>query len=578
MKTDAFSLIYKGAAILSLLTLFVVTSCKDDDDMPTPDPVASYQFSISQSNFLEVTFANFSQNATSYSWNFGDGNTSTQEDPIHTFASAGTYNVVLTATNAAGRTAQHSKSIMLMDPDEAQGMLAGATSKTWYLQRQGVALGIGPVAGDNQWWSFGGVTPLGDRPCILDDGFTFKRDGDVDFSSNGTIFIDSDGNGGWLGAGSAEGCHDETEAGILTASTGEDLSSFADGGAYTFVFDPTAGTITVNGLGFYIGLANKLADGDNYIPQQQKVYTLVHFGEGAVADSMTIALASASQAWNFNLVSYHNPADLPEIPTALPRADFQFTKEDFTVTFQNLSANSTTYSWNFGDGGTSTEKDPVHTYTAEGEYTVTLTVSDGLGNSDDVSKTVQISSAQFSGAVLSDADGKVWKLAGVQSFYVGPTAGSGEWWGGILEADLTARACMLDDEFIFHDGGMYVYDSKGAVFAEPYMLGSDTCVNDNEILAPYGPLASGTHAFEVTVAMDATPAKIKVIGEGAFFGFSKAFNGGELNGTLPPVSEITYSVLDYVSAGGAETLRVVIDISAAQDGSAWWTMVLRSEN
>jgi PKD repeat protein len=578
MTKTMFSMLFRGAVIIPLLALLVVTSCKDDDDMPSPDPVASYQFTVSQSNFLEVTFENFSQNATSYSWNFGDGNTSTQEDPVHTFASAGTYNVVLTATNAAGKTAQHAKSIMLMDPNEALAMIAGATSKTWYLQREGVALGIGPVAGDNQWWSFGGVTPLGDRPCILDDAFTFHRDGDVDFSSNGTIFIDSDGNGGWLGAGSAEGCFEETEPGILTAATGEDLSSFANGGDYTFDFDVAAGTITVDGLGFYIGLANKLADGDNYIPQQQKVYTLVHFGAGTVADSMTLALASAAQSWNFYLVSYHNPADLPEIPTALPRADFQFTKEDFTVTFQNLSANSTSYSWNFGDGGTSTEEDPIHTYTAEGEYTVTLTVSDGLGNSDDISKTVQISSAQFTGATLSSADGKIWKLAGVQSFYVGPTAGSGEWWGGITEADLVARACQLDDEYIFHDGGMFVYDSKGAVFAEPYMLGNNDCVNDGDIVAPYGPLASGTHAFEVTEATDSEPARIKVIGEGAFIGFNKAFNGGELNGTIPPVSEITYTVFDYTSAGGTETLRIVIDISAAQDGTAWWTMVLQSQN
>ncbi|MDH6181903.1 cytochrome c [Microbacteriaceae bacterium SG_E_30_P1] len=36
-----------------------------------------------------------------------------------------------------------------------------------------------------------------------------------------------------------------------------------------------------------------------------------------------------------------------------------------------------TYSWDFGDGATSTEENPVHTYTVNGQYTATLTVSDG---------------------------------------------------------------------------------------------------------------------------------------------------------------------------------------------------------
>ena len=35
-----------------------------------------------------------------------------------------------------------------------------------------------------------------------------------------------------------------------------------------------------------------------------------------------------------------------------------------------------TYSWDFGDGGNSTQADPAHTYTSPGTYTATLTVTD----------------------------------------------------------------------------------------------------------------------------------------------------------------------------------------------------------
>jgi PKD repeat protein len=277
-------------------------------------------------------------------------------------------------------------------------------------------------------------------------------------------------------------------------------------------------------------------------------------------------------------VSYHNPADLPDIPSATPKANFTFVKDGFDVTFANSSSNSTTYMWDFGDGNMSTEKDPVHSYAGEGDYNVTLTASDGMGGSDQVTKLVQISAAEFTVAALSSADGKIWKLAGEASFYVGPSAGSAEWWPGITAADLDARACQLDDEFIFFDDGKYEYDAKGAVFAEDYMGGSFACVDEGDLTPPYDALASGVYAFEGVEATDTDPATIKVIGDGAFLGFSKAFNGGELNGTIAPVGEITYTVLEYTAAGGVETLKVVIDISAAQDGTAWWTIVLESGN
>lgn len=46
---------------------------------------------------LQVTFTNKSKKATSFSWDFGDGNTSTQKDPIHTYSKDSTYTVILTA-------------------------------------------------------------------------------------------------------------------------------------------------------------------------------------------------------------------------------------------------------------------------------------------------------------------------------------------------------------------------------------------------------------------------------------------------------------------------------------------------
>ena len=51
---------------------------------------------------LAATFTNTTQNASAYSWNFGDGNQSNVENATHTYDSEGTYSICLTATNDCG--------------------------------------------------------------------------------------------------------------------------------------------------------------------------------------------------------------------------------------------------------------------------------------------------------------------------------------------------------------------------------------------------------------------------------------------------------------------------------------------
>jgi len=61
-----------------------------------PYAIASFTSSL---NGLIISFNNTSQNASDYLWDFGDGNTSTQTSPVHTYARPGNYTVTLTANN-----------------------------------------------------------------------------------------------------------------------------------------------------------------------------------------------------------------------------------------------------------------------------------------------------------------------------------------------------------------------------------------------------------------------------------------------------------------------------------------------
>jgi hypothetical protein len=59
-------------------------------------PVADFTYTVSE---LQVAFGNLTQNATHYSWNFGDGTTSSELNPTHQYAKSGTYLVELHVDN-----------------------------------------------------------------------------------------------------------------------------------------------------------------------------------------------------------------------------------------------------------------------------------------------------------------------------------------------------------------------------------------------------------------------------------------------------------------------------------------------
>ena len=68
----------------------------------TPLPMAEFAAYVVPDSSGRVDFTNASSNATSYVWDFGDGNSSVLSDPSHTYAINGNFNVWLTATNTCG--------------------------------------------------------------------------------------------------------------------------------------------------------------------------------------------------------------------------------------------------------------------------------------------------------------------------------------------------------------------------------------------------------------------------------------------------------------------------------------------
>jgi PGF-pre-PGF domain-containing protein len=111
-----------------------------------------------------------------------------------------------------------------------------------------------------------------------------------------------------------------------------------------------------------------------------------------------------------------NPPDSNPPDSNLPVAAFSVYptsgKAPLNVAFTDKSTDATSWSWNFGDGSTSAEKNPTHTYSAAGDYTVVLTVNNESGSN---SKTLNI---------IVQEEQIQEKILPVADFDANPTGGS----------------------------------------------------------------------------------------------------------------------------------------------------------
>ena len=88
-----------------------------------------------------------------------------------------------------------------------------------------------------------------------------------------------------------------------------------------------------------------------------------------------------------------------------PEAKFSYTidaSDAKMVTFVNETVGATSYIWQFGDGSTSEEESPVHTYNAGGDYLVALVAQNDQGISEPLIKTIVIDNDGHIEAVITD--------------------------------------------------------------------------------------------------------------------------------------------------------------------------------
>ncbi|MEO6611872.1 MAG: PKD domain-containing protein [Chitinophagaceae bacterium] len=154
-----------SSVIVAAGLLLIIQACGKND---SPAIVVDANFSISGYEVpapCTITFINTSQNATSYLWDFGDGSTSTQPAPVHTYALDGTYPLRLKATGANGADSvcklvsisapPAGKSAMGYFFDRCSGSPVGGLFKT-----------VNPLS-TNVIWDFGNGSVAASRDAIV---------------------------------------------------------------------------------------------------------------------------------------------------------------------------------------------------------------------------------------------------------------------------------------------------------------------------------------------------------------------------------------------------------------------------
>lgn len=104
---------------------------------------------------------------------------------------------------------------------------------------------------------------------------------------------------------------------------------------------------------FYEVIFDLSAEGNTYLPD-------------GLSESQAMYLQSVA-SWVLHEV------DSIELDFTEPTAAFEITYDGLTASFDNQSEHAFTYLWDFGDGATSTEENPIHIFPDDAEYTITLT-------------------------------------------------------------------------------------------------------------------------------------------------------------------------------------------------------------
>jgi PKD repeat protein len=321
-------------------------------------PQAAFNYNADE---LQVSFQDISSNQPSvWNWTFGDGNSSTQQSPQHTYTAPGTYQVCLEAGSVCGTT-QSCQTITL----GCAGPVAAFNFQANQLQ---LAFTDNSANQPTQWsWTFG------------DGGSSTAQNPQHTYALPGTYQV-------CLTATSVCGASQECEFIQVTCNAPQAAFSFVANGLQLNFQDNSAGAPTQWSWTFGDGGASTLQN-------PQHAFSLPGVYEVCLTATSPCGTTQSCQTISVSCLA--------------PQAAFNFQTSGLTVSFTDNSGNLPTgWMWTFGDGASSTIQNPQHAYAAPGAFTVCLQASSVCGSTQ-ICLTVNVNCA----APLADFDYTADQLA-----------------------------------------------------------------------------------------------------------------------------------------------------------------------
>jgi PKD repeat protein len=374
---------------------------------------------------------------TQYAWDFGDGQTSTLANPSHTYASPGTYPVRLTVTDNQAATDRENQTVTVEDTGPIQSPI------------QFVASAVSGASNNHPTVTVPASATPGDRLLMV-----------LSYNNLSATVSQPTGVTGWTQLDSIPAGSMDTVAWTKVVAPGDPGTSvsvpLSAAAKYTLTAADYTGTATTPSIAFadttlVAPATTRMTPtvdaslGDwvvSYWADKSSTTTAwtasssVTSRSGACGDSgagricslladsgaalppapygdiaaSTNASSSAATMWSFVL----EPSTTGPPPNQPPTAAFSSQCTLLDCTFDSSGSGDsdgtiTSYAWDFGDGDTSTDAAPAHSFGADGSYDVKLTVTDDDGDTDSVTHTVTVhgpvsSDVGFVGSAASQAN------------------------------------------------------------------------------------------------------------------------------------------------------------------------------
>lgn len=300
-------------------------------------------------------------NFTNWDWDFGDGNTSTQQNPTHTYASANTYNVTLEVTTNAGCTANITNPVTVSPVPTGDFSFADACASDVVNFVDNSSVSSGTI---QTWqWNFGDGSPSDNQQ---NPTHTYAQSGAFDV----TLDITSDA-----------GCTaTSTQSIIISPVPVADFSATEACLGYDTEFTDnstiTSGSIAQWSWDFDDGTTSTTQNPiHQYATDGTYNVTLDITSDNGCTNTATIAVTVHPEA----IADFSASSECQGNPTM------------FTNLSSVASGQITTYGWNFDNNqATSAQQNPMYSYTASGTFNVTLTIETDFGCSASTTLPVEV--------------------------------------------------------------------------------------------------------------------------------------------------------------------------------------------